>query len=414
MPKSHRPAPLYQRGKFALHARAGRNLEIIWYDEGRGRERSVSARTTDVQAAREALDRLYLQTERGENICPTCGQPRRGEASQFIASAIADYLVLAADKPSIEAIRARLARITTYLQTLPSPAIRCLDVDEGWIERFRKWASRQTVGGASPSTRTVSAGTVENSVLQLAAVINAAHRRHATPFPAAFRPRQPKDVNRTPHFRADLDTLAAMFAHAAEPGKRRGALLAFLQISVATWCRPDAAMDFDPSPAKRQWIPAARAIALNPDGRPQTRKFRPTVPAPRQIVPVIEHHLRSGGGPFVPVESVRTAWRAMARAIGLDAASGEAGMKLVRRSMATLARERLGEEHWAQGRMMLGHAKSSVSDVYALPDPAHLGRALAVTESIIAEIEARTPTAFTATLPRAKPKLIGIPVRKSS
>lgn len=52
-----------------------------------------------------------------------------------------------------------------------------------------------------------------------------------------------------------------------------------------------------------------------------------------------------------------------------------------------------------QGRMMAGHVPVTGSDIYALPDPANLGRALAVTESIVNEIEALVPGAFTALLP---------------
>jgi hypothetical protein len=43
---------------------------------------------------------------------------------------------------------------------------------------------------------------------------------------------------------------------------------------------------------------------------------------------------------------------------------------------------------------MLGHRKSTISDLYAIPDAANLGLALAATESIIDEIEALTPGAF--------------------
>lgn len=49
---------------------------------------------------------------------------------------------------------------------------------------------------------------------------------------------------------------------------------------------------------------------------------------------------------------------------------------------------------------MLGHVPVSVSDLYALPDPANLGRALAVTQAIIEEIEKLAPGAFTALLPQ--------------
>jgi hypothetical protein len=49
--------------------------------------------------------------------------------------------------------------------------------------------------------------------------------------------------------------------------------------------------------------------------------------------------------------------------------------------------------------MMLGHRKSSTSDLYALFDPANLGVVLAATTAIIDEIEALVPGAFTGGAP---------------
>ena len=43
---------------------------------------------------------------------------------------------------------------------------------------------------------------------------------------------------------------------------------------------------------------------------------------------------------------------------------------------------------------MLGHRAPSTSDIYALPDPVHLGVALAATTSIIEQIESLAPGAF--------------------
>jgi len=62
--------------------------------------------------------------------------------------------------------------------------------------------------------------------------------------------------------------------------------------------------------------------------------------------------------------------------------------------------EILGEERWAQGECMLGHRKSSTSDIYALRNPASLGAALKATESILDNIERLCPGAFTAPLPQ--------------
>lgn len=51
---------------------------------------------------------------------------------------------------------------------------------------------------------------------------------------------------------------------------------------------------------------------------------------------------------------------------------------------------------------MLGHVKASISDIYAIPDPANLGFALAATAAIIDQIEALVPGAFTITAAKSE------------
>ena len=185
-----------------------------------------------------------------------------------------------------------------------------------------------------------------------------------------------------------------MFRYALIPKKKRENLLRFLRAAVATWARPDAVHDISTAPVRRQWNAAAKVLSLNPDGRTQTKKYRATIPIAGQFAP----HLDGVSGPYITVSSVGSAWKAMAAELALPG-QGESGMKLIRRSISQLARRRLGEENWIQGMVMLGHHKLSTSDIYALPEPANLGRALAVTESIIDEIEALAQGAFTQILP---------------
>ena len=60
-----------------------------------------------------------------------------------------------------------------------------------------------------------------------------------------------------------------------------------------------------------------------------------------------------------------------AEAIGLPKA-GESGMKLIRRSMAKLLRNRIAKADWVEVGLFLGHRKlDSVSDIYAPFDPSH-------------------------------------------
>jgi hypothetical protein len=381
MPRTRRPKPIYQRGELRLYPRPGRSHEIIWY-EGK-RERSRSAGTTDTNEAKLALDNLYVERHGGVPCCPTCKRPldQRGEA---VGVLIANYLET---KPANDAVHPRLAHVINFLSETEREDDQAAAIDEQWIQAFRRWM-------ADREDRKRAPGTIENSVIQLAAAL-----RHGGVMPA-FRPIPTSEVNRSPEHRASIVTLAKMFRYCLEPRARtpkeqarrrreRENLLRFLRISVATWARPDAAHDISTKPERRQWLKDARVLALNPDGRRQTRKRRATVPVARQIAP----HLDECDGPYVTVESVKGAWESMANELKLPAA-GQSGMKLIRRSVMTLARKRLGEENWIQGRMMAGHVKVTVSDIYALPDPANLGRALAVTEGIIDEIEALAPGAF--------------------
>lgn len=169
-------------------------------------------------------------------------------------------------------------------------------------------------------------------------------------------------------------------------------LLLYLRASVATWARPEEIADL----REGQWIPEAGVLDLNPRGRRQTRKYRGIIPIPRQFAPFLDQMQ----GNYLPIANIRGPWDTMRAEIGLPADRGEAGWKLIRRSMATIARRRIGEANWRQGEIMLGHVRASTSDIYALRDPANLGLALEVTEGIINEICALAPGAFTAATPQ--------------
>jgi len=372
MPKSSRPKPIYTRGEFSLYARPGRNHEIIWYDPERKRERSLSAGTTIERAARIALDNEYVKKHGGVQHCLTCGQPLN-QNGQFVTVMIANYKET---KPKGDAIHARLDHVLAFIEAKGRVEDRTDQVNEAWAEDFRRWMRERTDRVRAP-------GTIENSLIMLAAAF-----RMGGVVPG-FEPIPTTEVNRTPQYRADVAKIAAMFRYAMVPNNRGKNLLKFLRAAVATWARPDAIYDISTAPERHQWHSNARVLELNPAGRRQTRKYRASIPIARQFAP----HLDETTGPYIPVESVRSAWEAMAAEIGLPG-EREAGQKLIRRSMAHMVRKRIGEERWKQGEIWLGHHKNSVSDLYALFDPANLGMALAATEAIIDEIEALAPGAY--------------------
>lgn len=385
MPRTKRPKPLYQRGPFKLYPREGRNLEIVWYDEQRGRERSASTGTTDSGEGMKALDRRYLATH-GVKHCPTCGQPLQGDHAPMLADVIADYLLASEGKAGHKSAKTRLGHVLDYLAKRPETTVPM--VNDAWVESFRKWLLRQPIKSTKGNVlRKRSIGAVEGCVMQLAAAINTLPNHRAL-----FAVSSLKDVSASPRYRANIKTIAAMFRFALEREERH-TLRAYLRAAVATWSRPDALLEA----TDKQWFPDAGIFDLNPRGRRQTKKYRPAVPVAKQYQPYLDA-LR---GQLLPVTTLRHAWDPMRKKLGLPEGR-EAGPKLIRRSIATIARKRLGEQNWAQGEAMLGHRKASTSDIYALPDPANLGLALSVTEGIIDEIEALCSGAFTAGLPQTK------------
>ncbi|TGX42543.1 hypothetical protein E5A74_10505 [Sphingomonas naasensis] len=316
---------------------------------------------------------------------------------------MANYLIARETRASISAIRPRLAHVVAYLTEIGKLDAVCEDIDEDWIDAFREWASEVPIALPNGDTRERAPGTVEASVRQLAAVINLAEANRNTLSRAKFVPKKPAEVSQTPMYRADIPTLAAMFNYCIDPKMAKGEseklrdrriqfreqLHRFLQISVTTWARPDAAHDVSVDSKRAQWHSASRTLNLNPKGRAQTKKYRPIIPVARQMAPLLDGHK----GFYVEVASVRQAFEALQQALYLPG-DREAGLKLVRRSMAQLARRRLGERDWVEGKIFLGHHRPDVSDIYAPFDPDYLSRAREVTEQIIDEIIVLAPNAF--------------------
>jgi hypothetical protein len=388
MPATKRPKPLYQRGAYALYPREGRNLEIVWYDAERRRERSISAGTSDVAQGKLALDRKYL-SDADHDACPTCHRPWAGE-SPLLNRAIVDYLLKKEGTAGYRATSARLTQAAIFIAET-APSMRCAQADEAWIAKYRAWlAKRPVLNRQNEQVGIYSLGHIEGCVRQLAAAINATPGQEAK-----FKAEQAKDVSKSPTYRAAVSMLANMFNYCLRPDgateaarqmqrEERSNLLRYLRFAVATWARPDAIYETKAA----QWFSEARVLDLNPAGRRQTKKHRPKVPIAKQFAPFLD-----SGDAFLPVASIYQPWLKMAKRLCLPR-DREAGPKLVRRSMATLVRKRIGEERWQQGQMMLGHVKYSVSDIYAIPDPANLGLALAATEALIDEIDQLAPGSF--------------------
>ena len=413
MPRKPRSTHLYERGGYWLDWDRKTDgtlrtsyLTIFWYDSSKGRIRSLSTRTDDAGKARIVLDNHYRRHSQGDQICPTCGQVEQGTSNAFVLQAITDYLGVKEFAAAAPSIRPRLAHVVNYIATLPSPAITCVQIDEDWIAGFRAWLGEQpllsSAGSELPRKRSLS--TIENSVSQLAAAINASKS------PLLFKPIQTTELNNTPTRRLTICELSAAFRYATDPRYpvKRCGLHRFLMFSVATAARPDAAHDFSTAGDRRQWNKERQIICLNPKGRRQTKKYRPAIAAPRQFVAALEQT----DGPLIASVSVRSAWDTMVDFLGWPR-EGEGGMKLIRRSIAQLVRDagtkRAWSEEWRDPsrrvpadeiELQLGHRKlKNVSDLYAMFDPDYLEHVTIAIEGIIDAIIKNVPSAFTIEAP---------------
>ncbi|CAN5193523.1 hypothetical protein BH10PSE12_BH10PSE12_37230 [soil metagenome] len=307
---------------------------------------------------------------------------------------MADYIVLTLERESAKAISARLAHVTDYIAHLGHLALRCEQVNEEWIRRFRTWLAKKPVISTAGKIRREprAPSTIENSVIQLAAAINAAHARGDTTRPAQFRPIQTKELNRTPRRRLTVEQLAEAFRYAIDPqfSVKRANLQRFLIASVSTLGRPDAIYDLSTDPARKQWDGNLQIIHLNPNGRRQTKKYRAIVRAPWQLA----LQLDQASGFYVGVGSVRSAFDAMCEELGW-AKNGEHGTKLIRRSVAQLLRDPARGVPTEQLELQLGHRRiDSVTELYGAFDPAYLREVTAAIESLIDEVEVLVPGAF--------------------
>ena len=138
---------IYRRGSLWLDwdrrangALRSPNLAIFWYDGERGRIRSATTGTGDVQAAKQALDARYLVTTRGDAVCPTCGQVRQAARGHLVVTAIANYQATRGDAATRRRRRRRSGRVLPMSSTISR---RC---------RPRRSVARTSTSHGSPAS----------------------------------------------------------------------------------------------------------------------------------------------------------------------------------------------------------------------------------------------------------------------
>lgn len=130
-------------------------------------------------------------------------------------------------------------------------------------------------------------------------------------------------------------------------------------------------------------------IFLNPEGRVQTKKHRPTVKLPAQLKPYLQHHKwMNSDGPVVtykglPVNSIKTSWRKLVKNSGL---SGNVQTYSFRHTMARWLR--MSSVPAWEVAAQLGHKSKefSTTEIYAPFDPSYLSQAVAAIDAFLGQI----------------------------
>lgn len=217
------------------------------------------------------------------------------------------------------------------------------------------------------------------------AAISRAYRRQEIDAPVAIlAPVPPQDAPaaREP-VRLTIPHLAAL-ADASPPH-----LLRFLVASLCTMARPGAVLELEMA----QVDDAAGLVFLNPPGRRQTKKRRPTVPLAdplaclvaytRLMAPGARHVVTYGGE---AVGSIKTAWRLTRARAGLPEA---ATPYAIRHTMATEMRAR-GVPAWEVAGW-LGHKMLETTETYAVFAPGYLGLGAKAVAAVSAEVGRLSP-----------------------
>ena len=157
-------------------------------------------------------------------------------------------------------------------------------------------------------------------------------------------------------------------------------MLMYLMIAFNTMARPEAILQL-----KRFQIDTEnRLIALNPPGREQTKKRRPTLPITDTLFPWLAKaktdSLVCWNGK--PIKSVRKGFQMIRDRAGLD---NKVIPYTIRHTMATELRKR-GVQEWDLAGF-LGHSSGSVTERYAKFAPDYMGNARIAIDEYFIELQ---------------------------
>ena len=329
-----------------------------WFDKAGGQTRRRSLGTTDFREAK-------LRLAQWVTVHGSMHQERPADVP--LATLLVRYWERHGSKAAMApSIKAHLA---CWAEFFGEATVAELTADRQ--ERFLDWLRAKRC--ARNSARPYSSSTLRKIIAAGAAALHQAHKRQEI---AAVLPIV-KVEERNPRMRRLEVAEVAAFLDAIEADH----LYLFVMLALNTLSRPGALLEL----RREQCSLVDRLIFLNPDGREQTKKFRPVVPITDTLLPLIK---AAPPGPLVqwrgrPVRQLDRVWReTVARA---ELGEGVDRMTL-RRTMARELRRR-GVPPWDASGIM-GHASETydTTEIYAEYDPNYLSRAVAAIDGFMSDV----------------------------
>lgn len=303
-----------------------------WYDKPTRQTRRVSLDTPDLEEAKQRLADWFVQHHKPKGANPD---------EEPIVAVLARYYEGHARKiASAEQAAIAISNLNGFFGNAPISALT-EDRVKAYIE-----------------SRPVSDGTIDRELSVLRAALRRSWKRgeiRSVPFIQGIET-QPEPKGRP----LEIEEMAAVF-----DAIREEHVWMFAQVATNTLCRPDANLDL----TLFQCSFRHGLIQLNPEGRKQTKKHRPTVPMTDTLRP----WLQAAPGPHIvqyrgkKIASIKTAVRRLRASAGLDKRFTAYSF---RHTMARELRKR-GVSKFDVGGF-LGHRKRDTTDTYAPYDPRYL------------------------------------------
>ena len=325
-----------------------------WYDKRSRQTRRVSLGTADLEEAKLILADWVLKNETMVDEDPS---------NVPLATVLMRYWTHHASKlRSHHVIKPNLDRWNEFFGP-----VMVADLTK---RRIREFVEDLQTKGWAPAT-------INRCLCDGRSALNRAKREGEVthvPFIPSVQVDEPKERALT------LDQMALIFDNA-----KSDHILLFCLVMANTMARPEAVLEL----TRFQLDFESKLVRLNPDGRRQTKKYRPTVPMTNTLLPwlqrlktnyVITYHGER-------VHSVKKTFQRFPTHIkGLPV---RVSPYSIRHTMAKELRRR-GVPPWeVQGMLGHKHAGLRTTEIYAKYDPTYLSAARVAIDAVMADIEAK-------------------------